>query len=213
VHVLIRPRSGDFCYSPGELGIMARDIAAAAGAGAAGVVFGALSPEGCLDSSALRPLLAAAHSLGLRCTLHRAVDVARDPVEAACAAAALGFELLLTSGGAGSALEGVATICAMASALSQQGSRLTLIAGGGLRPCSAAQLSSACRGAGVQQFHGTAREPGFQQGSMLFRKQPTVFMGSPRENSEEAEYGVRAATPASVAELLQQLREGAGGQA
>jgi copper homeostasis protein len=217
VHVLIRPRSGDFCYSPAELLIMRRDIEAAAGAGAAGVVLGALAPNGSLDAAALQPLLACAKALQLRNTLHRAVDAAADTVAAACAGAALGFDYVLTSGGCDSAEQGAAAICAMAAALAHVSSSMVIIVGGGLRPGNAAALAQACwacsalAGAGRAglQFHGTARLPGFLPGRMLFRKQPTVHMGSARENSEEAEYGLRCATAESVAELLQQLRLGA----
>ncbi len=58
VMVMIRPRGGDFAYSRRELGIMARDIEAAQAAGAAGLVFGCLTPDGDIDRPAARALLA-----------------------------------------------------------------------------------------------------------------------------------------------------------
>lgn len=78
VHVLIRPRCGDFAYSAEEVNVMCEDIAHAARAGARGVVLGALSAEGDLDKPAMSRLLDA--SRGLDVTFHRAVDVSRDPL-------------------------------------------------------------------------------------------------------------------------------------
>ena len=46
VMVMIRPRPGDFTYSPEEIRSMVMDIEAAASAGADGVVFGVLTTEG-----------------------------------------------------------------------------------------------------------------------------------------------------------------------
>ena len=49
VHVLIRPRAGDFVYSPAEADVMAGQIEEALDAGADGIVLGALTPEGDVD--------------------------------------------------------------------------------------------------------------------------------------------------------------------
>ena len=60
LHVLIRPRAGNFVYSAAEIAAMVDDVAAAKRAGAHGVVIGALTPAGALDVDALAPLAAAA---------------------------------------------------------------------------------------------------------------------------------------------------------
>ena len=96
IRCLMRPRFGDFCYSERELELLQAQIPRLREAGADGFVLGCLTPDGCLDAGNLRPLLEAAQGLGL--TLHRAFDVARDPVEAMEAAAQLGFDTVLTSG-------------------------------------------------------------------------------------------------------------------
>ena len=52
LHVIIRPRGGDFLYSPLELERMAADIDMARELGADGVVFGCLRSDGSLDTEA-----------------------------------------------------------------------------------------------------------------------------------------------------------------
>ena len=64
LHVLIRPRSGGFHYSQGELEIMLYDIKLAEQLGADGVVIGALTPAGTLDLSVTQKLIEAAKRTG-----------------------------------------------------------------------------------------------------------------------------------------------------
>ena len=72
LHVIIRPRGGDFLYSPVEIETMEEDIRMARQAGADGVVFGCLTPEGELDMPAMERLMKAAE--GMAVTFHRAFD-------------------------------------------------------------------------------------------------------------------------------------------
>lgn len=60
MNVLIRPRAGDFCYTPREVQAMVRDIAVARMLGADGIVVGALTPSGGIDFEALRTFVCAA---------------------------------------------------------------------------------------------------------------------------------------------------------
>ena len=108
VRCLMRPRAGDFCYAPEEIDLMARQIQALRTVGADGFVIGCLTPEGELDGRAMAPLLEAAKGAGL--TLHRCVDVSRDPLKTCLDAAALGIDTVLTSGAAGSCARGMDTI-------------------------------------------------------------------------------------------------------
>ena len=213
VHVLVRPRSGDFCYSEAEFEVMLRDVALCGGAGAAGVVVGALLPDGRVDEARVRALVAAARRHGgMRVTLHRAVDAARDAVEAALAGAAAGVDFVLTSGGARSAEEGAGVIAAMGAAL--RGAAGGAGGGGGPPPptliaaagVTAANAAAVARAAGVRQVHGTARAPGYAPGAMVFFKSPPVYMGGERVNSPEAEAGQRVATAESVGAIVAQLR-------
>lgn len=108
---MIRPRAGDFVWDAAEMRAMEAEIAAMRALGAAGVVIGANRPDGRLDAAALARLMAAA--AGLDVTLHRAVDLAPDPVAAVDTARGLGIRRILSSGGAATAVEGAARLAAM----------------------------------------------------------------------------------------------------
>ena len=108
IRCLMRPRAGDFLYTPEEIAMMASQINSLRLAGADGFVIGCLDPQGNLDISAMNPLLKAASGAGI--TLHRCIDVSRNPVETYLAAADAGIDTVLTSGGAGNALAGRDTI-------------------------------------------------------------------------------------------------------
>jgi copper homeostasis protein len=105
VRCLMRPRAGDFLYAPEELEQMCRQITELKRWGADGFVIGCLKPDGTLDQEALLPLMEAADGAGL--TLHRAIDVSRDPMETYHQAKELGIDTVLTSGAAVSCLQGM----------------------------------------------------------------------------------------------------------
>src|SRR5699024_3122399 len=73
VHVLIRPRAGDFVFGRDEVAVMVADVRHAVGAGAAGVVIGALTPTGEVDLPIVDALVEAAGDAEV--TFHRAIDV------------------------------------------------------------------------------------------------------------------------------------------
>lgn len=108
VRCLMRPRAGDFLYSSDEIQLMAQQIKKLKNTGADGFVIGCLTADGALDAYAMEPLLDAAGSSGL--TLHRAIDVSRDLRETYLTAANLGFDTVLTSGGAANCTAGMETI-------------------------------------------------------------------------------------------------------
>ena len=128
VRCLMRPRAGDFLYSQEEIAMMAAQIEALRALGADGFVIGCLDAQGELDSEAMKPLLQAARGAGL--TLHRCIDVSRDPCETYLAAAALGFDTVLTSGAAGSCVLGMDTIGKLLSLRDRQGGPEVLIGAG-----------------------------------------------------------------------------------
>ena len=108
IRCLIRPRGGDFLYTGEEILMMAAQIKALREEGADGFVIGCLAPDGSLDATAMAPLLEAAAGTGL--TLHRCIDVSRDPCQTYLYAKDLGFDTVLTSGAEDSSLKGMDTI-------------------------------------------------------------------------------------------------------
>lgn len=106
VRCLMRTRGGDFLYTPEEIQQMAMEMELLSQAD--GFVIGCLTPEGDLDKEAMKPLLNAAKGKGL--TLHRCIDVSRDLAKTYLDAKELGFDTVLTSGGAGNCLAGRETI-------------------------------------------------------------------------------------------------------
>lgn len=160
VHVMIRPRAGDFSYDADEIALMRAEIVRAAGAGAAGIVVGALGPDRRLDADALARLRDMA--AGMAAVLHRAIDLTPDPVAAVGTARELGFDAVLSSGGAIRAPEGIGTLRDMVAA----SGTLTVIAGAGITPDNVAPLIAAT---GVDAVHGSASVVGDPPDATLIR--------------------------------------------
>lgn len=148
LHVLIRPRAGDFLYSRAECDVMRRDVELCVRLGCAGVVIGALDADGDIDLAICSELVAAAGPLAV--TFHRAFDVARDQAAALEAIIALGCSRVLTSGGRASAPEGAAVI---AELVRQASRRVTILAGAGIK---AAQVVPLVTATGVREIHASA---------------------------------------------------------
>lgn len=148
LHVLIRPRAGDFLYSRAECDVMRHDIELCVRLGCAGVVIGALDAAGDVDVAICRELVAAAGPLAV--TFHRAFDVARDQAAALQTIIGLGCSRVLTSGGRASAPEGTAVIAGL---VRQAAQRVTILAGAGIKPADVAPLIAAT---GVREIHASA---------------------------------------------------------
>ena len=73
VHVLVRPRGGDFCYSDAELDVMRQDILHLKELGVNGVALGLLREDNTVDLEGTRKLVALAQPL--KVTFHRAFDM------------------------------------------------------------------------------------------------------------------------------------------
>ena len=146
IFAMIRPRSGDFDYTPDEISLMADDIRRTREIGLAGVVFGAVS-NGSLDTNATALLANAAGPMGK--TLHRAFDLLEDPLYAADTAADIGIDRILTSGGATTADAGAEMLRAL---VEQAANRLSIMAGSGIGADNAATI---VKRTGVREIHGS----------------------------------------------------------
>ena len=129
VRCLMRPRGGDFLYEKEEIEMLRRQILQLKEAGADGFVIGCLTPDGDLDKAAMAPLIEAARGCGR--TLHRCIDVSRNPCETYLEAGKLGIDTVLTSGGAGNCTAGKETIGQML-ALQESGQGSQVLVGAGV---------------------------------------------------------------------------------
>lgn len=150
LHVIIRPRGGDFLYSPIEIKTMLKDIEIARQLGADGVVFGCLTADGEVDMTVMQELMAA--SRGLSVTFHRAFDVCRDARKALEQIIDLGCNRILTSGQQANAEAGIPLL----KELQQQAAgRIILLAGCGVNEGNIRRIAEET---GIEEFHFSARE-------------------------------------------------------
>ena len=152
VHLLARPRDGNFTYTAAEAALVAADIRAAAEGGLAGVVIGASRPDHQLDATMLAEWIAVARSgpRPLSLTLHRAFDLCADPLAALETAIQLGFDRILTSGCTPKAIDGRETLAALVTAASD---RLTILAGSGIDASTLPPILET----GVREVHASCR--------------------------------------------------------
>ncbi|HEV8409763.1 MAG TPA: copper homeostasis protein CutC [Gemmatimonadaceae bacterium] len=148
VHVLIRPRAGDFVYSDDEILIMLKDIAIAKELGVDGVVIGALTPDGDVDVETMSQLIAMASPV--RVGFHRAFDQVRDQDEALELLVSLQVDHILTSGGAETATKGAPRLKQL---VERADDRIGIIAGGSITKANAANIVRATL---VPCIHGRA---------------------------------------------------------
>lgn len=105
VYVLIRPRSGDFCYSDEDFDIMKQDISLCKKLHCQGIVSGVLNPNMTIDLERTKELVELTRPLSF--TFHRAFDSVPNPLKALTELEKIGVERLLTSGQQSTAVEGL----------------------------------------------------------------------------------------------------------
>jgi len=145
VFVMIRARGGGFVYSDAERDVMRRDVVAARELGADGVVIGGLRADGIVDLALVRSLIEAAQELPV--TFHRAFDLTPSLADSLDSLADAGVQRVLSAGGASTAVDGAT---ALAELVRQAGSRLVVMAGGGVREENVRTLVSV---SGVREVH------------------------------------------------------------
>jgi copper homeostasis protein len=191
LHVLIRPRRGDFLYSDLEFEIMKKDIEMARTLGADGVVLGVLHEDGQLDVERIRILVA--HAAPLSITFHRAFDMTPDPFQALEELKELQVDRLLTSGQRSTALAGAGLIRDLVKAA---GNQLVVMPGGGINEDNVAELR---KETGAWAYHASARSS-FK--SKMDYKNQNLSMGS---NLVLSEYEYLEANPDVICRMRKAL--------
>ena len=98
IHIMVRPREGNFIYSNEEIIQMKKEIKLAHQLNLKGVVFGLLLKNGELDTLQSKNLHNYAKSFKLETTFHRAFDYCKNPKNSFNKLIEIGFDRLLTSG-------------------------------------------------------------------------------------------------------------------
>lgn len=191
LHVIIRPRAGDFLYSSIEMQTILKDIEIAKKIGVDGIAVGCLTSEGAIDTPAMKEIMKAAS--GLSVTFHRAFDVCRNPQEAMEEIIDLGCDRILTSGQQPTAESGIPLL----KELHQQAAgRIILLAGCGINEKNIAYIAS---GTDIKEFHFSARE---KVSSGMQYRNPSVAMGG---NVQIDEYARLITTAERVKNTIQCL--------
>jgi copper homeostasis protein len=192
LHVIIRPRGGDFLYTPEEIEVMREDIRIAKSLGVDGIVIGCLTAEGNIDRKLTAELMAL--SRPLKVTFHRAFDMCRDPRAGLEDLVALGVDILLTSGQEESCLEGAETIATLHK---QAAGRITVMAGGGISPRNVGRIVAAT---GVNAVHLSARR---SVESAMQHRNARCFMGGALR---PAEFSIKTTDEAAVRSVVESVK-------
>lgn len=147
VNVLVRPRAGNFVYSPEEVLQMIESIGLCKQLGVNGVVIGALKENGSVDKATMEVLIREARPLHI--TFHRAFDQCSDPYNALEVIIRLGIERLLTSGHKANAYEGR---YALRDFIKQAAGRIVIMPGCGITPDNLEEIAVS---SGASEFHGS----------------------------------------------------------
>lgn len=148
VYAMMRPRGGHFCYTPQEVETLKWDIDSAHEAGVHGIVLGALTAKGEIDTALCEILLS---YWGKPATFHRAFDLLGSPFTALEELIKMGFERVLTSGGASTALEGKRVIESLVAA---SNGRIQILAGAGINSSNVLNFKDI---KGLEGVHTTAK--------------------------------------------------------
>jgi len=168
VHVLIRPRAGDFCYSEIEFEEIRKDVEFCRSVGCDGVVIGVLLPDGRVDEDRTRMLVELAGPMTV--TFHRAFDRSKEPFEALETIINAGCHRLLTSGQQDNAIEGVGLIKEL---VEKAGRRLEIMPGSGVTEDNIVEI---LRISGARSIHSSAK--------VDVQKEDAQKMDTPKEDSQ-----------------------------
>jgi len=168
IHILIRPRFGDFLYTEHEANIICEEISAFRDAGAEGIVIGSLCPDGSLNLEHMSRFISQAK--GMSITLHRAFDMCAEPFQTLKQAKELGVHIILTSGQATCCTDKISLLNDLCDAAS---GNIQIMAGGGVSATTVPMLLSQTA---LTNFHMSGKR--VLESGMHYRN-PSVSMGLP----------------------------------
>jgi len=151
VYVLIRPRAGDFFYSPAEFEVMKEDILNCKALGCDGVVIGLLDQSGNVDRERTKELVDLASPMGV--TFHRAFDSCNDGLKALEDIIYCGCERILTSGMKNTAIQGLVFLKEL---VEKAANRIVIMPGSGVNEDNILELITATK---AQEYHTSAKAP------------------------------------------------------
>ncbi|WP_418510647.1 copper homeostasis protein CutC [Corallibacter sp.] len=163
VFVLIRPRSGNFCYSDAEFEIMKQDIQMCKNLGVKGIVSGVLNENSTIDLKRTEALIALSKPLSF--TFHRAFDCVPNPEKSIKELMNLGADRLLTSGQHPKALDGIELLKSLKK---QSEGKIKILVGSGVNVENVAEFKKA----GFEEIHTSASKVIAIESSVFFGENP-----------------------------------------
>ncbi len=167
--VLIRPRGGDFLYTPLEFEVMAADVRNCIEAGCDGIAIGILNPDGTIDKRRCTELIRMAKQWGVSVTFNRAFDMCSDLCQGMEDIIEMGCERILTSGGKSTAMEGASKIARL---IEKAAGRIIIMPGSGVNELNVTDLVHFTH---ATEVHSSAR--GYLR-SVMDYKNDAILMGS-----------------------------------
>ena len=173
LHVIIRPRGGDFLYNSLELEIMKSDILECRKIGVDGVVFGMLTQDGKIDKNLCQHFVDLAFPM--KTTFHRAFDMVSDPFLSLDDIISSGFDILLTSGLQNKAINGIQLIKEL---VVQSNERISIMPGSGINETNVLEIAKKTL---AKNFHISVRK--ISESKMIFKNE-NLKMGGIQQISE-----------------------------
>ena len=190
LHVIIRPRGGDFLYTPLEVERMEEDIRMCRQLGVDGVVIGCLKADGSIDIENNQRLKDAAGDMSV--TFHRAFDRCTNPMLALEQLCELGIDRILTSGQQPTAEQGIDLLRTLNMAAA---GRIKILAGCGVNENNISKIHEET---GVNEFHFSARIP---VKSRMQYANPDVYMGDKDADESTLMYTSAERVKATISKL------------
>lgn len=190
LHVIIRPRGGDFLYTPLEVERMEEDIRMCRQLGVDGVVIGCLKADGSIDIESNQRLKDAAGDMSV--TFHRAFDRCTNPMLALEQLCELGIDRILTSGQQPTAEQGIDLLRTLNKAAA---GRIKILAGCGVNENNISKIHEET---GVNEFHFSARIP---VKSHMQYANPNVYMGDKDADESTLMYTSAERVKATISKL------------